>query len=998
MTFTPRLALVSLLTLASLGAQPETRSLAGAWRFALDRSAEQRDGGDKMPELTPGDGVTQAWFARELPGGDRVTLPGILQAQGFGNEISPTTPWVLALGDAWWKLQPAALREKFSQPGKTEVPFLAQPARHYLGVAWYQREIEIPASAAGRHFKLFLERAHWQTTVWIDEKSFPPNDSLVAPHITDLGSLAPGKHRLSIRVDNRTQLPATGHLVDGHSVTDSLGGTWNGIVGRIELQATSAAWIQDAQVFPNVAKKSVVVRMRIGNATGRNLRGKVVVVAIGKDPVEPVAPIPDVTWDAGFADKFTVSSGKETEYELETSLGRDTETWDEFHPSLQHITLAFLADDGSKDFRIVTFGFREITANDKDLLRNGHVVNLRTTHSGGDFPLTGAPATDVESWKKIIRVCQDYGLNGMRFHSWCPPEAAFTAADDLGFYLQPECGMWNDFTAPAMQQRLHEETARMLAAYGNHPSFVLLSPSNEPRNYARFTPVWAKEWFAKDNRRLYSAGTGWGDPSQVSGGAQFAALVAFNRASLRNTGGWFGKDYRAALTDVHLPVLAHEVGQWCAYPDFDVIKEFTGFLRPSNYDIFKFIAEQNGVLEFNKAFAWASGRFQLECYKEEIEANLRTPGLAGYQLLDLHDYLGQGTALIGLVDAFWRPKSYVTAKEFRRFNSATVPLARLEKRVFTTADTLTSEVELYHFAENPLAGAVPFWKITDAAGRTVAGAEWAARDIPIGKNIPLGAVTADLSKLAAPGAYKLVVGLKNSTAENDWNFWLYPVSADATSPGDVLATSDWAEAEARLAAGGKVLFTPAANGLDAAKSPPMKRVPVFWNIQMTVRPPQNPTAKFDAMLGLLCDPKHPALAKFPTDASCDWQWTPLVDSVRSVNLTAAPRDLKPIVAAIDDWNRNWRLGVIFECRVGSGRLLVSVIDAKNPTPGAQQLRRSLLDYAAGEKFRPSAALTPEQARKLLTATASPAAAPTPRAFDPDLNDGSTRPPPVPKKT
>ena len=977
MTLTPRLALVGWLALTRLFAQPEIKSLAGEWRFALDRSAEQRDSGDKTPELTPGDGVTQAWFARELPGGDRIKLPGILQAQGYGNEISPATPWVLALGDAWWKLQPAALREKFSQPGKTEVPFLAQPARHYLGAAWYQRDIEIPASAAGRHFKLFLERAHWQTTAWVDEKSFPPNDSLVAPHVTDLGSLTPGKHRLSIRVDNRTQLPATGHLVDGHSVTDSLGGTWNGIVGRIELTSTPLMWIDDVQVFPNVEKKSARVHVKIGNATGQPGSGT---IAIGS------ASAP-ANWDA--------SGGTA---ELEVSLGTKVTEWDEFHPALQHLKV-FFANGSVKDVRDVTFGLREVTARDKDLLINGRVVNLRTTHSGGDFPLTGAPATDVESWKKIIRVCQDYGLNGIRFHSWCPPEAAFIAADELGFYLQPECGMWNDFTAPAMQQRLQDETARILAAYGNHPSFVLLSPSNEPRNYARFTPVWAKEWFAKDNRRLYSAGTGWGDPSQVNGGAQFAALVAFNRAQLRNTGGWFGKDYRAALTDVHLPVLAHEVGQWCAYPDFDVIKEFTGFLRPSNYDIFKFIAEQNCVLEFNQAFAWASGRFQLECYKEEIEANLRTPGLAGYQLLDLHDYLGQGTALIGLVDAFWQPKSYVTAQEFRRFNSATVPLARLASRIFTTADTLTSEVELYHFAEKPIAGAVPFWKITDAAGRTVASGEWAARDIPIGKNIPLGAVNADLSKLAVPGAYKLVVGLKNSTAENDWNFWLYPASTDvAAPPADVLATSDWAEAETRLAAGGKVLLTPSASGLDAAKSPPMKRVPVFWNIQMTVRPPQNPTAKFDAMLGLLADPKHPALAKFPTEASCDWQWTPLVDNVRSVNLTDAPRELKPIVAAIDDWNRNWRLGVIFECRVGSGRLLVSVIDEKNPAPGAQQLRRSLLDYAAGEKFRPVAALTPEQARKILTAAAAPAAAPAPRAFDPDLNDGSTRPPPAPKKT
>ena len=270
---------------------------------------------------------------------------------------------------------------------------------------------------------------------------------------------------------------------------------------------------------------------------------------------------------------------------------------------------------------------REITHNDKELLINGRPVNLRLTHDGGEFPLTGYPAMDVESWKKIIQTCKDYGLNGIRFHSWCPPEAAFDAADELGFYLQPECGLWADFGSPVMKQWLNDETERILKAYGNHPSFILLSPSNEPRNYSRFTPQWAATNYAKDNRRLYSAGTGWSDPSQVTGGAQFASLVRFGTTDLRNTTGWFGRDYRNALETVHIPVLAHEVGQWCAYPDFDVMKKFTGYLQPGNYDIFKYIAQQEGVLDEDHAFAWASGRFQVECYKEEIEANLRTPGL-----------------------------------------------------------------------------------------------------------------------------------------------------------------------------------------------------------------------------------------------------------------------------------------------------------------------------------------------------------------------------------
>lgn len=952
-----------LLASLSLHAQPATTSLAGEWRFALDRADA---------------GVTETWFNRDLP--DRIQLPGVLQAQGYGNDIATDTPWVVALGDAWWKLQPAELRDKFSQPGQVEVPFLAQPPRHYLGAAWYQRDIEIPAGWSGRRLALFLERPRWETTVWLDGNKIGTNNSLVAPHEFELGRPAPGKHRLTIRIDNRQIVrdPRNdGHGVDSHAISDALGSTWNGIVGRIELQATTPIWIHDAQVFPNVERKSARIKVTLGNASGASAAGTI--SASGRSTA--------IKWDeyGGWA-------------ELEVPLGADAQPWDEFKPALQTVTVA-LKGPGADDARTLTFGLREITWNGKDLVLNGRVVNLRTTHSGGDFPLTGYPAMDVESWRRIIRTCQAHGLNGMRFHSWCPPAAAFTAADELGFYLQPELGLWVPFNPGSTYTKyMEEETPRLLRAYGNHASFVLFSPGNEPAgSYEQVTPAWAKAWYEKDPRRLYSAGTGWFRRGQVEGGAQFAVLVRYgkdqrNQADLRGTDGWFGGDYRAALENVRIPVLAHENGQWCSYPDFDVIKKFTGYLRPSNYHIFRHIAEENGVLEYNRAFAHASGRFQLMCYKEEIEANLRTPGLAGFQLLDLHDYLGQGTALIGLLDTFWESKGYVTPEEFRRFSGPTVPLARLAQRTFTTAETLTADVELYHFGAKPLTQAAAYWEVVDASGLTVAGGDFPPRDVPIGKNLPLGRIALALDKLPAPAAYKLIIGFKDDTdAGNDWNFWLYPAAIDPAAPAGVLVTDNWDDAETRLAAGGRVVFTPSATDLDPTRNPPMKRVPVFWNIQMTVRPPRNNTPRFDAMLGLLADPAHAALAQFPTTEACDWQWTPLIDNVRSVNLTGAPRELKPIVAAIDDWNRNWRLGVIFECAVGPGRLLVSAIPLDGKTPGAQQLRRSLLDYAAGNKFSPAARLTAEQVRALWAGGKVPAGEPAERAFDPDLDDGTQRP-------
>jgi hypothetical protein len=970
----------------------ETISLAGEWRFALDRNDV---------------GTNEQWFNKMLP--DKIQLPGILQAQGYGNDISTNTPWVLTLGDAWWKIQPASLREHFSQPGHVEVPFLSQPPKHYLGAAWYQRDFEIPKSENGKLFTLFLERAHWKSTVWIDDKEFPANDSLVAPHITDLGMLSPGKHRLTIRVDNRLQLPAAGHLVDSHSISDSLGAAWNGIVGKIELRATSPVWIEDVQVFPDLTNKSALVKIKIGNQSGSDGKGNLRILydfSINQNkPTDIRRPRMLLRND------FVAWTTNVTAFEFEIKLPDNSDVWDEFNPTLNYIDVS-LTSDSLNDSRTVAFGLRQITYNDKDLLINGRVVNLRLTHDGGEFPLTGYPAMDVASWKKIIQTCKDYGLNGIRFHSWCPPEAAFEAADELGFYLAPECGLWADFGSPQMKQWLNDETARILKNYGNHPSFILLSPSNEPRNYSRFTPQWAATNYAKDNRRLYSAGTGWADPSQVNGGAQFATLVRFGNSQLRGTSGWFGNDYRDALENVHIPILAHEVGQWCAYPDFDVMKKFTGYLQPGNYEIFKYIAAQNGVLDEDKDFAWASGRFQVECYKEEIEANLRTPGLAGFELLDLHDYLGQGTAFVGVLDAFWQSKGYVSPEEFRNFCGPVVPLARLTKRVFTTADKFEVPVEIYNFGESTLTNVQVSWVVQNEINQTVFSGNLPTTTFPIGKNIFAGNISIDLSKLDSPQKYKLIIvghakipsimiylPKLETYFQNDWNFWLYPAQVDTNTPSDVLVTRDWSEAATRLAVGGKVLFMPTVADLDLSKCPPMRNVPIFWNIQMTVRPPQNPRPRFDAFLGLLCETNSPALAEFPTDKNCDWQWTQLINNVRSVNLETAPRELRPIVWAIDDWNRNWKLGVIFECNVGIGKLLVSAINLDNERGGSEllQLRRSLLDYMAGEKFKPAATLTPEQINALwANGNNAPASTQPARVFDPDLNDG-TIPTPVPPK-
>jgi hypothetical protein len=881
---------------------PATIDLSGQWRFAMD----------------PKDaGVEGQWYNQTLA--DKINLPGILQAQGYGDEISIHTPWVAALPrDMRWYLLPQY--KAYTQPRSVKMPYLSQPPRHYLGVAWYQRDIDVPTQSEGRRFVLTLERTRWQSTVWIDDREIGSYRSFVAPHIFDLGLLGPGKHRLSIRIDNDTRKIQPPYRPDGHSVSDSEGATWNGIVGRIELASTSQVWIDDAEAFPDVAAKTVQIKLTIGNVTGKAGTGT---LTVGSATTS-------VSWNANGADA-----------ELTVQLGPDAQTWSEFNPVIQHLAVQ-LAGPGIADQRDISFGLRQIKDDGKRMLLNGMPLEIRATHDGGGFPLTGYPAMDVENWKRIISTCKLWGLNGMRFHSWCPPEAAFEAADELGFYIQPECGMWNSFDAGGtMLKVLNEETERMRRAYGNHPSFLLLAPTNEPAgHYPEQLPKWVNKWRAADPRRLYTTGTG--RPSIPASGADNGN--DFLIIGARGPRGWFGRDYETALGALPVPVLAHELGQWAAYPDFSIINKFTGYLQPSNYEIYRDSAAAHGLLQKNKDLALASGRYQVQCYKEEIEANQRTNSYSGFELLDLHDYLGQGTALIGVLDAFWESKGYVTADEWRRFCNTTVVLARLTSRVFTTAQTLTAEVEIAHYDPTPLNNVVAQWRVVDSAGAVAASGNLPGKIIPIGKGTSLGKISVDLSKLPAPRQYKLIVSLAGTGFENDWNFWLYPAVVDASTPADVLVTASWPAAQSALAFGGKVLFSPAANDLDEA-NPRLNLTPIFWNRLM------NPNGT--ALLGLWCDAGSPALAGFPTEANCDWEWTDLFAGARAINLDNLPRGLQPIVQPIDDWNRNFKLGLIYECKIGAGKLMVCGLNLSSVRPGTASLKRSLLNYMASDRFQPT---------------------------------------------
>lgn len=914
------------------GTPYEPVPLAGAWSVQLDR--EDR-------------GEVQQWFDHELSG--VIVLPGVLTAQGYGDPVSMQTKWTGNLSRTWTS---DPYYQQYQTPGNFKMPFWLQPDRHYAGAAWYQRQIEVPPEWQGKRISLFLERPHWKTTVWLDDRCLGSKDSLGTAHVYELGrDVTGGKHRLTIRVDNRMIVDVGSNA---HSVSDHTQGNWNGLAGRIELRASDPVWIDDVRVYPNIKDKTVKMNVNIGNSTGASGAGTLLIgVARAGQPLS----VP-VSWTAQ-------GGGVECTY----PMGSDCQLWDEFRPNLYTMTVQLKGPD-CQDQTSVQFGMREVGTQGTRIAINGTPIFLRGTLECCIFPLSGHPPTDVDSWKRIIRICKAHGLNHIRFHSWCPPEAAFVAADELGFYYHVECSAWATVgDGGPFDKWLYQESEAMIRAYGNHPSFTFMAYGNEPggKNQNRFLGDFVSYWKKRDPRRLYTSGAGWpllpGNDYYSTPAPRIQQWGQGVQSRVNAKPPETMTDYRD-FVEQHkdAPVVSHEIGQWCVYPNLAEMTKYTGLLKARNFEVFQDQLERNGMLHQAHAFLMASGKLQALLYKEDIESALRTPGFGGFQLLDLHDFPGQGTALVGVLNPFWDSKGYITAEQYHRFAGPIVPLARLERRIFKWGDVVQARIELAQFGPVDLEDITPLWTIRSSGGIVAQGA-LPKQTIKAGTLSTLGEIKAKLPNSEKAQKLNLEVIIHGIEAANDWDLWVFPKHLSTEPADDILVTRELNEAAIeRLNRGGKVLFLPPPQTIRNDERHPiaMGFSSIFWNTVWTDwQPPHT--------LGILCDPNHPALEQFPTQYHSNWQWWELIHGAAPFILTSH-RNLQPVVQVIDDWVTARKLALVFEARVGNGKLLAcscDLVSDLDKRPVARQMRHSLLAYMADARFDPKYNMTVPQLSDLL---------------------------------
>lgn len=881
--------------------EAEVRSVAGAWQLRLD----------------PGNaGIGQGWFA----GGWPAPAPGevgAIQLPGTTDEVKAGIP----------------------NPKPPSLDGLYRPVV-YTGAAWYRREIDISAAWQGRRLTLLLERNHWETHVWLDDHDCGTQDSLITPHLHELGvQLAPGRHRLTIRVDNTLKLDLGRFAHINYEGTQT---NWNGIIGRLELQAADPVAIDDVQIYPDLAGQRLKTRITINNLTGAAARGRLELTVTERAGGQVVA-----TGGADFA-----AEGRTSEASVEIPVGNKLHPWDEFSPVLYDlkVRLSTIGPATYADERRESFGWRDFGTKGTQFVLNGRPLFLRGNVDNAIFPLTAYPAMDVAAWRRIFGIIKSYGFNHVRFHSWCPPDAAFTAADELGLYLQPEAPQANVNTGqvPARDAFIAEEVRRILRTYGNHPSFCLLTPGNELRGSNVPLIALVDECRRIDPRHVYTSSTYGFGTNFFTANRQYTIL---SRArGIRGEG--TDRDARSVVAEDARPLISHEVGQHSVFPNLAEAAKYAGVLQPANFALVRADLAAKGLLPLAPEFFAATGQEHLLLYKEEIEVALRTPGLAGFQLLDLQDYPGQGTALVGTLDAFWDSKGLITPEAYRRFCNATVPLLRLKKRAYFADETLSATVDVAHFGPADLVDAHPVWSVKDAQGHLLASGLLASRTIPTGTLTPLGGFELPLGKMPAPAKLTVTVSLQGTPYANDWGIWVYPPSAPVTPPADLVIASKYDQSVVSALAAGKKVLLYGGFGYAGWKKGSFK--PVFWSPVWFKSEP--------GTMGILCDPQHPALREFPTEFHTNWQWWDLLNHSGALVLNDAPAGLEPIVRVIDNFARNDRLAAIFEARVGPGRLLVSMInltDDLGQRPAAQQLLKSLYGYLESPAFQPKTDLSAE---------------------------------------
>ncbi|MGN1402724.1 MAG: glycoside hydrolase family 2 TIM barrel-domain containing protein [Ruminococcus sp.] len=907
---------------------------------------------------------------------------------------------------------PTAFDDTISLPGTTSLAKKGTPnpnretgfltdAYAFEGQAWFHKTVYVRPDLLGLPMKLTLERTRL-TTLWINGKRVGSCDSLCTPHVYDIsGYVTKPLVDITILVEN-TGYPTKG----GHLTSPDTQSNWNGITGEIKLEVFPEVYVDHIQAYPSLEEKNVTLIMQLHGAKTAVFSADGITCEENEEDIIPP-----------FQAQITADeTGKAS---VTIPLGETIYAWSEYSPALYLMTYRV----NEQDVGTLSFGLRQFCADGNRFTINGQPTMLRGKHDGMIFPRTGYAPTDVNEWISVLQTAKDYGINHYRFHTCCPPDAAFTAADILGIYMEPELPFWGTLTAKtdenhneAEQQYLIELGDKMLEVFGNHPSFVMFSLGNELWGNPERIGEILRHYKSLDDRHLYTQGCNNFQhfPLILPEDDYFVGVRLSKERLIRGSYGMcdaplghvqtdrpstmhnydniifpqqtedtpaddvqeieiqYGtgvKKVKVSKSDGGLiptkPVITHEIGQYEVYPDFHEIEKYTGPLKARNFEIFRERLAAKGMLSQADDFFRCSGALAAACYKEEIEAAMRSQYVAGFQLLDLQDFSGQGTALVGMLDAFMESKGLITPEEWRMFCSDCVLLAQFPSYVCITGEMFVAKVSLRTTLPTLPQHCTAEWLMVTENGETLGEGSFLITAESAGL-IEVGSIFCRMpEETTHPLRMHLILSITDTDVCNAYDLMLYPAIGmpSLESREDLCITENLEEALAQLEKGGRVLYLPT----ETAQSIPGFYCTDFWCYPM-FRDICNWMNKPVAVgtMGLCIQADHAALAQFPTQEYSTPQWYDIVSNADCAILDETPEGFTPIVQMIDNFERNHKLGIVWEAKVGSGSLLVctSRLSSIATRPEVRWFAKSLLAYAVSEAFQPEQEMTAEQLRRI----------------------------------
>lgn len=825
----------------------------------------------------------------------------------------------------------------------------------YEGEAFFSRNLELRDYPKEKRVFLDIERTRLLKLRLNGQDVLPYTEGTIStPYIFEVTDFLKEENRIELICDNSYKGWPHDAILYSSAATDETQTNWNGILGYLRLRWEKKVFLSNIRVYPR--KSQISIKVDIDASV----------------PYTGVLRLSSPAFEHDIEQSISIDKGIHTISFKDIPVGKDCKRWDEFEGNLYELSV----DGDGIENKIVTFGIRDFEDNKSGRLAlNGRTIFLRSDTNCCVFPETGHMPTSVSEWLAILETYKSYGVNCVRFHSHCPPKAAFIAADQLGMLMQPELSHWNPSTAFEDEESWNYyrlELRQILLTYANHPSFVMLAFGNELHaselGHQRMNEMLrtAKDM---DPTRLYASGSnnhyGW---IAIDNNNDFHTSSSYYDNKLRGISspmiGHINESYPNAKTnydeamdalrkDYKGPVFSFEVGQYEVLPDFDEIDCFAGITLPDNFNYIKQEVIRKGFYLDWKKRVEATGELAKIAYREEVEAVLRTKDLSGISLLSLQDFPGQGTALVGMLNSHLCPKPYpfAQAENFNEFFRDVLPMALLEKYTYTNNETLSVAIQIANYGKKDILAPTIYEFVSE--DYIVDRGELAGITIPCGEVTMIGRLEIPLSSIHSPR--KLILKLSVDGHRNEYPVWVYPDYQMEDGQGIVICKS-FDEMELELAKGSKVLYSPIADEDHIPNSVKSQFTTDFWSV--------GTFANQSGCMGCLIEASHPIFTKFPTETHSNWQWWAMSNG-RAVIL---PGDMEAIVTVMDSYARLRQMALLFECRVGSGKLIVSSMGLleQQEYPEVRALTHAIMDYMNSNNFIPKQELDIEIVRKILT--------------------------------